>query len=167
MSSWLLPIRQTLTSLPDQPPRVAVVGVGHDLNGDDSAGLAVARALKRRLADQDWLTVIEAGIAPENCTGALRLFRPHLVLLVDAAQMGEPPGSVRWVPWQDTTGISATTHTLPLYMLGKFLTADLGCDVALLGLQPFANEFDTPLSSGMQTVIDGVVNDLHAVLSAV
>lgn len=167
MSSWLLPIKQTLASLPDQPPRVAVVGVGHDLNGDDAAGLAVARALRRRLADQDRLVVIEAGIAPENCTGALRVFRPHLVLLVDAAQMGDPPGSVRWVPWQDTTGVSATTHTLPLYMLGKFLAADLGCDVALLGLQPFANEFDTPLSSGMQTVIDSVVNDLHAVLSAV
>lgn len=113
------------------------------------------------------MSLIDAGPAPENCTGPLRAFAPDLVLLIDAAQMGEEPGTARWLAWQDTTGISATTHTLPPYMLAKFLTADLGCDVALLGLQPFSNQPDTPLSPGMQALVETVVEDLRAILSTI
>jgi hydrogenase 3 maturation protease len=140
---------------------VAVIGFGQEFNGDDAAGIVVARGLQSRLAGQDRLLVIDAGPAPENQTGALRRFNPDLVLLIDAAQMGDPPGTVRWLAWQDTTGISASTHTLPPYMLAHYLTVELGCDVALIGIQPAHNQIDAPLSPVMQqateTVIEGLV----------
>ncbi len=165
--SWSEQLRQSLKRLPtERPPRVAILGVGHELNGDDGAGLAVARALEKRLAGQDRLLVIEAGPAPENQTGRLRAFGPDLVLIVDAAQMGAAPGSVRLVPWQATTGLSASTHTLPLHILAKYLTHELGCDVALLGLQPVHNRVDAPLSDAMRAVAAQVVDDLAAILSA-
>lgn len=165
--SWSDQLRQTLRRLPtDRPPRVAILGVGHELNGDDGAGLAVARALAEHLAGQDRLLVIEAGPAPENQTGRLRAFGPDLVLIVDAAQMGAAPGAVCLVPWQATAGLSASTHTLPLHMLGRFLTLDLGCEVALLGLQPFQNRVDAPLSDAMRAVVAQVVDGLAALLSA-
>jgi hydrogenase 3 maturation protease len=165
--SWSEQLRQSLRRLPtDRPPRVAVVGVGQELNGDDGAGLAVARALGSRLGSQDWLLIVEAGSAPENQTGRLRAFGPDLVLFVDAAQMGAAPGTVRLLPWQATTGLSASTHTLPLHILARFLTHDLGCDVALLGLQPHQNRVDAPLSDAMREVVDRVVDDLAALLLA-
>ena len=165
--SWSDQLRQSLKRPPtDRPPRVAILGVGHELNGDDGAGLAVAQALEGRLACQNRLLVIEAGPAPENQTGRLRAFGPDLVLIVDAAQMDAAPGTVRLVPWQATTGISASTHTLPLHLLAKFLTHELGCDVALLGLQPVHNRVDAPLSDAMRAVVDRVVDDLAALLSA-
>ena len=46
-------------------PRVAVVGVGQRLRGDDGAGPAVAQRLAP-LADAA-LLVVDAGHAPENC----------------------------------------------------------------------------------------------------
>lgn len=163
--SWLNSLNQTLNRLNKPAPRVAVLGVGHELHGDDAAGLMVARALIAREAGLDRLLIIDAGPAPENTTGALRTFRPDLVLLVDAAQMNEPPGTVRLIAWQDTTGISASTHTLPLHMLALYLTIELACEVALIGLQPFANTLDAPLSPGIQQAVEDVVNGLADVLA--
>ena len=123
----------------DRSPRVAIVGIGHELCGDDAAGLHLACTLQTLAADNERLLVIEAGPAPENFCGTLRRFYPDLVVLADAAQMGMQPGTVRWLPWQETTGLSASTHTLPLHILAQYLTAELGCEVALLGIQPAQN----------------------------
>lgn len=119
-----------------ESPRVAVVGIGHELCGDDAAGLRLARILQPLAAGNETLLVIEAGPAPENFCGQLRRFRPDLVLLIDAAHMQAQPGTVRWLSWPDTTGVTASTHTLPIHILATYLTAELGCQVALLGIQP-------------------------------
>ncbi|NDJ77697.1 MAG: hydrogenase maturation protease [Chloroflexi bacterium] len=160
--SWQNRLKQTLRSLspPDRAVRCVVLGIGNEFNGDDAAGIAVARGLEARVDSDDRLLIVDAGIAPENHTGVLRAFAPDVVLLVDAAQMNAEPGTVRLLDWQDTTGLSATTHTLPPYMLAKFLTMDLGCTVALLGMQPFGNLPDTPLSDPMQAVVEEVVAGL-------
>lgn len=143
---------------------MAVVGVGHEWRGDDAAGLAVARALQPP-AEGDgrapWLA-IEAGPAPENCTGPLRRFGPDLVLLVDAARMGEPPGTVRWLDWRAAGGFGASTHTLPLSMLARYLTAELGCVVALLGIQPADLGAGASLSPPVRQAVDRVARALAA-----
>jgi len=144
----------------DRPARVAVLGIGNELAGDDAAGIAVARALIGRTQ----ALVIDAGPAPENQTGPLRRFAPDLVLLVDAAQMGAPPGSVRWLDWREIEGLSASTHTLPLNLLAGYLVAEIGCDVAVIGLQPAGNETDTPLSTEARGAVEEVVRGLREAL---
>lgn len=166
--SWRSLLRKKRASLPlpdAGAPRVAVVGIGQALNGDDGAGLAVAQALAARL-DDPRLLVIDAGAAPENQTGALRRFAPALVLFVDAADLGGAPGEVRLLDWQETTGLSASTHTLPLHVIAQFLVMELGCDVALLGIQPQQNAVMAPLSPVMAAVVDEVVEGLAEVLCA-
>jgi len=112
------------------------VGIGHELRGDDAAGIAVARALKPLVASQEPLLVIDAGSAPESFVGVLRRFGPDLVLLIDAAQLNAEPGTMRWVDWQKITGISAYTYALPLYIFDNYLVTELSCEVVLLGIQP-------------------------------
>ncbi|MBN2303967.1 MAG: hydrogenase 3 maturation endopeptidase HyCI, partial [Anaerolineae bacterium] len=94
--SWPQQLQTALTQAAqtqnNPQPRVALVGIGHELNGDDAAGLAVVRALLPLAEGRDRVSLIDAGPAPENCTGPLRAFAPDLVLLIDAAQMGEEPG---------------------------------------------------------------------------
>lgn len=138
------------------PPKVALLGVGHPLNGDDAAGIAIARHLRVAFANSARVLALEAGSAPENCTGALRAFGPALVIFIDAAQMQAAPGAVRWLDWRDTSGLSASTHTLPPYVLAKFLVAELGCEVALLGIQPLHNAVTAPLSPVMQRAVETV-----------
>ena len=163
---WLASLKETLSQLrpADRPLRVAVVGIGSELNGDDFAGIALARGLGRRVDGQSQLLVIDAGPAPENTSGLLRRFGPDLVLLVDAAQMDDPPGSARWLDWQDTSGISASTHTLPLHLFASYLTAELGCHVVLIGIQPAHNGIGEVLSPAVEQAIQDIACDLSGVL---
>lgn len=160
--SWQTELQQALTQAtpPDRGIRVAVVGVGHALRGDDAVGLAVAQHL--RPACGRWL-VVAAGPAPENCTGTLRRFGPDLVLLVDAADLHARPGSIRCVECAQLEGLSATTHTLPLSVFAAYLTAEFGCAVSVLAIQPAANnDIGAPLS----TEVNRAARQLARVLSA-
>jgi hydrogenase maturation protease len=109
--------------------------------------------------------VIEGGLAPENQTGLLWRFQPDLIFLLDAAQMNEAPGTVRWLPWQLTRGLSASTHTLPLSILAQYLTAQLDCKVTLLGIQPVNTGIGLPLSPVVQQSVARMVKELARILS--
>jgi len=146
--------------LPHPPPRVAVLGIGNELNGDDAAGVLAARTLAARTEPREDLLIVEAGVAPENFTGTLRRFRPDLVLEIDAAEMGKAPGAAVWLDWRETDGLSASTHTLPPSVLASFLASDLGCQVALIGIQPAETGLGIPVSPAVTGGILQVVAEL-------
>jgi hydrogenase 3 maturation protease len=137
------------------------LGIGQALRGDDGVGLAVVQAL-RPFTHQN-LLVIEAAHAPENCTGQVRRFAPDLVLLIDAAQMNEAPGTIRWLNWQDCDGLSASTHTMPLSLLGHYLSAILPCKIALIGIQPATLELAETLSPELTKAAALIVETLTAI----
>ncbi|HMU93032.1 MAG TPA: hydrogenase 3 maturation endopeptidase HyCI [Anaerolineales bacterium] len=151
-----------LTTKLDELPRVAVVGIGNTLRNDDGAGILVARELTRRehLAGMHHVLVIQAGHAPENVTGELREFDPDLILLVDAAEFRDVPGAICWVPIQAIEGMSASTHSLPLSMLARYLTLELHCDVALIGIQPKSNDVGEVISVEVQAAVNEIVNEM-------
>jgi hydrogenase 3 maturation protease len=119
-----------------RPARVAVLGIGNELNGDDGAGVRVVRELAARLPATPGVLLIDGGVAPENFTGPLRRFQPDLVIEIDAAHLGETPGTTQVVDWREADGLSASTHTLPPSVLGHYLVSELGCEVRLIGIQP-------------------------------
>jgi hydrogenase 3 maturation protease len=153
-------------------PRVAVLGIGNVLRSDDAAGVLVARTLSQRecAADRAHLLICEAGHAPENRTAEVRKFAPNVVLLVDAADMGKAPGSVEWISEEDIDGMSASTHSLPLSMLARYLTLDMGCKVHLLGIQLASNEIGETVSpqvlQAVQEVAAGLDESLQACIAA-
>ena len=149
---------------PDRPPRLAVLGVGHDLYGDDAVGVWLASRLKETFPASESLLAVPAGPAPENFTGTLRRYGPDLVLMVDAALMDLEPGGTGWLNWQDTTGFSASTHTLPLHLLASYLTSELNCEVALLGIQPAQCQVGEPLSSKVRASAESVVKSIFEIL---
>jgi hydrogenase 3 maturation protease len=140
---------------------VALVGIGNELRGDDAAGVLVARRLYRQLSRQiaipKNLLIIDAGTAPENCTGAVRRFAPGQVVLVDAMDWGGEPGGILWADGSDTRGWSGSTHTLPLSVLAAYLEAELGCVVTIAGIQPACLDFTAPLSSAVDRAVDELV----------
>ncbi|HSM57923.1 MAG TPA: hydrogenase maturation peptidase HycI [Candidatus Sulfomarinibacteraceae bacterium] len=143
--------------------RLAVIGVGHELRGDDAAGAQVAR----RLAPYAWerLLVIDAGSAPENFSGVVRRFSPTGVLFVDVAQMDEPPGTVRWLTEDEIAGLSASTHTLPLRLLARYLQEHVNCQVYLIGIQPARDGLDDALSPEVTAAVNGVASGIRAVFA--
>jgi hydrogenase 3 maturation protease len=165
--SWKVSLERLLSQARISPggrTRIAVMGIGNDLRADDGAGtLVVRRLLKYDYAfDKAYIRVIQAGQAPENSTWILRGFDPHLILLIDAADMGEVPGTVHWIAMEDISGLSASTHSLPLSMLASYLEQEFDCQVALLGIQPASNAFGRPVSLEVLQAVDEIVSELSA-----
>jgi len=159
--------------LPPFPPReardqkVAVLGVGNELDGDDAVGVLVVRELKSLVegsapACAPSFLILEVGLAPENFTGKVRKFAPDLVILVDAAEFKEAPGYVEWLDWRDAQGFSASTHSLPPTLLAQYLIHELGCRVILVGVQPQQLIFDEPVSPAVQAVVQPLSRGLAA-----
>ena len=148
--------------------RVAIVGIGNTLRSDDAAGMLAAHSLSQQAcaADTDHILVLEASHAPENNTGELRNFAPDLVLLIDAADMGKQPGAIEWISEDDIDGMSASTHSLPLSMLTKYLTLELNCKVMLLGIQIVSNEVGETVHPRVLQAVEEVVNGLDEAITS-
>jgi hydrogenase 3 maturation protease len=164
--TWQKALQADLKRLkkPDRARRLAVLGIGHELYGDDAVGNWLAGRLRTLYPASESLLAIQGGPAPENFTGKLRSYGPDLVLMVDAALMGLEPGMTGWLSWQDTSGFSASTHTLPLHILASYLTAELNCEVDLLGIQPAQTQVGAPLSAEVQKTAEEIVKSISGIL---
>ena len=162
-NSWQASL-QNLLNRQAAKARIAIVGIGNTLRSDDAAGVLVARTLiaSRLFRDRESVLVMDAGHAPENGTSALRRFEPGTVLLVDAVDMSESPGSIRWVDMDEIEGMSASTHSLPLSMLARYLNWELKCEVTLLGVQPKSNEVGETVSAEVLQAVNAIVEALRA-----
>lgn len=158
--SWLEALQKTLRRLKskDPAPRIAILGIGHERCGDDAVGLIIVQAIQSLRFESDRVLAICAGAAPENFTGTIRRFSPDLVILIDAADMQEKTGTVRWLAWNASSGLSASTHTLPLHILATYLTQELSCIVVLLGIQPGTLSLDAQLSPEVNEVVQPIVD---------
>ena len=146
--SWKNDLKNALNRLPtpSESLRLVVVGVGNELNGDDAAGMSVVRALHARGFSRPNVLVLEGATAPENLTGAIRRFAPQAVLLIDAAQMGQPVGAIRFLNAGQALGVGISTHTLGLEMMAGYLKAEVGCQCWVLAIQAGDTLVDTPIS---------------------
>lgn len=147
-------LRTQLQSILRKAERVCVLAVGSPLRGDDGAGLLAARQFEQRRAAasartagaaQPDVQVIYGETAPENFTGEIRRFRPNVVVILDAADMKQPPATVAVVQ-ADVFASSApySTHAMPMHVLTNYLRTELGCQVAVLGIQPATTSFGQP-----------------------
>lgn len=158
--SWQERLRADLQLLSksDSAPRLAVMGIGHELCGDDAVGMQIAGMLRSLHLDPERILAVEAGPAPENFTGVFRRFKPDLILMIDAALLNEEPGSVRWLDWKQADGFSASTHTLPIHLVASYLSMELNCNVELIGIQPEQTFVDAPLTPRVRKAAEEVVS---------
>jgi hydrogenase 3 maturation protease len=166
-NSWQESLLQILNRLQQANPfpRVGIVGIGSDLRGDDAVGPYLVRRLAAMLQESETLLMVDAGPAPENCSGLLRGFKPDLVILMDAAEMKQAPGSIQLIPWQDSIGLSASTHSLPLHLFAKYLEQELKCEIVLLGIQPFNIGMDAKLHDTLRVSAENAALDIATLLS--
>ncbi len=110
-----------------------VLGVGNVLKGDDAVGPYVVERLAEYSVET--LKAIDCGMVPENYTSVVRRLRPGHLVIVDAADMGLPPGSVRIVPKSRAGALGLSTHSMPLSMFMDYV-GELAGHVTLVGMQP-------------------------------
>ncbi|NWF78059.1 MAG: hydrogenase maturation peptidase HycI [Chloroflexi bacterium] len=135
-----------------------VLGIGNRLGGDDAAGTYVVEILNRKqrkakapLPTQIISIVIgiDAGTAPESYTSVIRQHRPDLLILVDAANMGLPPGALRIIPPEKIKVLSFSTHHMPLSMFMSYVEEFCG-KVVLVGVQPERTDMGRGISKAVR-----------------
>jgi len=138
-----------------------VLGIGNRLGGDDAAGTCVVDMLNPALsvlsAGQHGakallpaeIMAIDASTAPESYTSVIRQHRPDLLILVDAADMGLPPGSLRTIAPEKISVLSFSTHHMPLSMFISYVEEFCG-KVLLVGVQPERTEAGSGISKAVR-----------------
>ncbi|MDD5594824.1 MAG: hydrogenase 3 maturation endopeptidase HyCI [Candidatus Omnitrophica bacterium] len=124
--------------------KIAVLGVGSELKGDDAAGMLVARQIKqrgRKMHAQKPVKVFLGSTAPENITGEIREFAPSHLLIIDAACVSKRTGTIKVFSGGQIDGFSFSTHRLPIKILADYLTSSIGCAVTFIGIQPEKMKF--------------------------
>ena len=145
--------------------RVAIVGVGSGMRGDDAAGIEVVRGLRYKLKSSKVL-LIEGGVAPENFTSHIRRFKPSHVIFIDATDFGAEPGEVILAEPEAITGQSISTHTLPLSILADYLREQTRAKIMLLGIQPARAQMGAEMSEPIKDTVEKVNEALLRELSS-
>ena len=135
--------------------RACILGVGMELCHDDAAGLYLVERLSARLClpvseVSGRLLLVSGGPAPENFSGLIRTFHPDLLVVVDAAFLELPAGSIQLLPEGRAAGLSFSTHMLPLPMLISYLKLACNCQTCLVGIQPATTEQGIGMSARAQ-----------------
>jgi hydrogenase 3 maturation protease len=133
-----------------------LLGIGNPRHGDDALGPVFARAFRH----PDW-RCLNAATAPENFTGLVRRLHPDLLVLLDAADMGLPPGTLRRLAPEAIAAGDFGTHAGSLGQLAHYL-ADCTGQVVILGIQPAGTTPGTRLSMPVRAALRQLAADLRA-----
>jgi hydrogenase 3 maturation protease len=137
-------VSQLLTALERiLPGKVMVLGVGNRLRGDDGVGSLIAEELKGLSP----LAVLDCGEVPERFTGIIKEARPQTLLILDALDFKGRAGEIRLFEGTEIASVTFDTHKPSLSLLVKYLQAELGCAVYLLGIQPHSLAFGNNLNA--------------------
>lgn len=139
-----------------------ILGVGNEIMGDDAAGDLIAQQLEilQKPDSQIQIVVYRAGTTPENFTGPIERMRPDLVLMVDAADMGQPVGKVAWLQPEQMGSMMHGTHTMPLSFLADYIRRTSGAKVAALGIQAGRITMDSGLSPEVAYACSQIVESI-------
>ena len=138
----------------------AILGCGSILRGDDAAGMYIAGQLTG-LGEN--VRVFAGSTAPENFTGEIKKFRPDVLLVIDAADMGKRPGEAAIIPVEKIDGVSFSAHILPLKIMLEYIRREIGCRRALLGIQGASYELAAELTPEIKDTADEVVAVLQEI----
>ena len=157
-----------------------ILGIGNPLGGDDAVGSFVVRSINEKrqgkagaehpkTSRQQDITAIDAGTAPESYTSVIRRNRPKQLVLIDAADMGLPPGSIRLLSPEKIATLSFSTHRMPLSAFVSYVSEFCG-QVYIIGIQPKRTTIGDKLSDIAQKstdrVVDLILNDRLDEISA-
>ena len=164
-SAWQEALAALLKTLPPDA-RLALVGLGNPLRGDDRAGLAVTEKLGSLLVSLPGLLILPAGQEPARILNQMRRFEPDIIIFIDAMHVDAPAGTTAWLDPEAIDGISASTHAYPLTMLTHYLQTEYNCAIGLIGIRPAQVDVDTPLSSPVAAAVDRMTAALAQILLA-
>ena len=145
---------------------ITIIGLGNPLRGDDGVGVAVIEALGReKLAPS--VKLVNAGQAGLGLVGILDT--AERAVIVDCAEMGLPPGSVRTFG-EDDIRVEAWSESVHNARAGTALEiaralGSLPSGTRIVGVQPGQMSWGLGLSSEISRAVPKAVKAVLDVLS--
>ena len=132
--------------------KVVVVGVGNINSGDDGIGVVLAE----RLRPSPHLRAMAVGTAPEFFLPEVIREAPDVVLFVDSADLGFPPGFAALVERGQLARSGSSSHRPSLSSIMTFVAEETGADTFLLALQPQDTVWERRLSTAAVQAVVGL-----------
>ena len=120
--------------------KTTILGIGNTLLRDEGIGIHVLKALQAQLPVDDTLSFVDGGTL--SITLAAEIEESDRLIVIDAAQLGEAPGTVRAFIGNEMDGFlgscKRSVHEVGLLDLFDIarLTQSLPGQRALVGIQP-------------------------------
>ncbi len=154
--------------------KLAIVGVGNEMKGDDGFGIKVIKNLLNHYKKiypnidenkevniiDNKLILINSGVVPENFTDILKKEKPTHILIIDAAIMGKNYGDIDIINPDDIDEIHFSTHSLPMSLIVKYINYYINTDVVIIGIEPICLDFGKKLSPLILKKCDDFTKDL-------
>ena len=140
--------------------RVAIIGIGNILRGDDGLGPQLIRMLKDRSLENGQFLLLDTGEVPENYLERIVACQPDTIILVDALDFGGSPGSIKLIQPEEIESSGLTTHNASLGLSVSYLKSRIDCNVVLLGIQPLNLEMGSELSEPIKQALSRIEESL-------
>ncbi|NHI92438.1 MAG: hydrogenase maturation protease [Candidatus Lokiarchaeota archaeon] len=117
--------------------RIVIIGIGNNQRQDDEAGLKVVENLMRDIQDiPDNYYLIEGIGPPQYYIHDINDWKPTHLLMIDAADLGLSPGSIRIIDKKFLSRSSLSSHALSKNTLLDFLISfNPELKIFILGIQ--------------------------------
>lgn len=143
--------------------KLAVIGIGNEMKGDDGVGINVAERLKKDKKCE----ILIGGTTPENLTGTIKKIKPSHILIIDAADMGLKPGEMKVLDPGNISGVGFSTHSFSISTFSDYLKRETGAKTAILGIQPKSIELGGGISDEVARSADAALVMLERILKKI
>ncbi|UCE80409.1 MAG: hydrogenase maturation protease [Methanobacteriota archaeon] len=141
---------------------IYVLGIGNKDRGDDGAGIVVAEVLRKTFpsysfSEHDGLEGVVLDISEKD--------EDAFIVFVDAADLGEEPGSIKLVKADDISATEITTHRVTVALLAALLERS-GKRSAVICIQPGQIEFQAEMTDSVRASVNSVAEALRCLMAS-
>jgi len=130
--------------------KVAIVGIGNIMKGDDGFGPALVEKLNGKIK----AACIDVGSTPENYVSTIVKQNPDVILLVDAMHLDLDPGCYAVLKPDEVLKSGFTTHDISPRMFIEYLKTQTKADVYMLGVQPQTISLGDEMSGSVKRTLE-------------
>ena len=138
--------------------KLAIVGIGNIIRGDDGLGPKLIEILKSR-GGLPGAFLFDCGTAPENYIFPILSTSCDTLMLVDAADIGREPGAVEIFDLDKISRVSFSTHNpSPRLFTDLLKTGKEDMDIFVISIQPKSTGIGAPLSEEVLKALERVAD---------
>ena len=141
---------------------VTIIGIGNIMRGDDGCGPKLIERLKKKSLKAN---LFDCGTVPENYIFPILTTSCDTVIMVDAADFGSKPGSIKVFSLSEVSGSGLSTHNFSLRLFTDLLmTGKDNLNIFVVSIQPKTIALGEPLSEEAKFGLDALAGIFSQIL---